>query len=124
MHFKGYQPLEVPQMDKVHAEFVTLLDKLIASDNSRFVENFEIAIAHTKVHFAQEEEWLEFYHVGSKREHLSEHAQILGEMDYFLKKAKTRKLPFARAYVKERLPSWLYQHTVTMDADLAKSMRD
>lgn len=120
MYSKGYISLDSPEIDSVHQEFVVHLQRLIDSDNTHFIENFEKVIAHTKEHFANEERLLELHQVSSKREHIDEHTHILAEMDYFLEKAKNKKLVFAKAYAKERLPQWLYQHTISMDADLAR----
>lgn len=123
MPSNGYYALELPQMDSVHQEFVALLSTLQSTSNENFLALFQEIIHHTQIHFGQEEDWLEHYHVGSSKEHKDEHAKILNEMDYFLEKVKKGRLQFAKAYVRERLPEWLYQHTISMDADLAKAIK-
>jgi len=110
-------------IDARHEEFWSLFEKLKASGDADFLSVFEEVVAHTKVHFAEEEADMVGAEYPNKYEHEQEHKKALEEMNYFMDKAKNGKLFFAKAYANERLGDWFRTHLLNMDSDFARVLR-
>jgi len=113
----------VTSIDSRHEEFWSLFEKLKASNDAEFLAVFEKLVAHTKEHFAEEEADMESREYPNKYEHQQEHQKALDEMGYFMDKAKSGKLFFAKAYANDRLMDWFGQHLLNMDSDLARVLK-
>ena len=113
----------VDSIDMRHEEFWSLFEKLVSVDDADFISVFEGLIEHTKGHFAEEEADMAGVAYANKYEHEKEHQKALDEMNYFMDKAKSGKLFFAKAYAKDRLGDWFRTHLLNMDSDLARVLR-
>jgi len=114
-----YQLLGVSEMDAIHAEFATLVNRLAAADLKEFTRLFRELLAHTRAHFAAEEELMRRTDFPGRREHVAEHGRVLGEMERFGERLANGKPFFARAYIEDRIPEWFAVHTRTLDYTLA-----
>jgi hemerythrin-like metal-binding protein len=115
--------LGVEAMDVTHREFVDLVNALGASGQTRFAELFTELVAHTRAHFAAEEEMMERSGFPSTAEHRSEHARVLGEMERFVDSLARGRSRLARSYVTEQIPEWFALHAATMDSALAAHLK-
>lgn len=66
---------------------------------------------------------MDTYGFSALLEHKGEHRRVLGELLQFEQRAKRGLVPFARAFVNERLLPWFELHLVTMDSALAAHLR-
>jgi hemerythrin-like metal-binding protein len=115
--------LNIDVMDEKHDEFLALLSKIQSCASSEFMPLFEEMIEHTKEHFAYEEAIMNQHNFYGKQEHLDEHANLLGEMQYFYDKAK--KLPlFGKSYINEYAYEKFKRHIINIDSQLAMFLKD
>lgn len=116
--------LGVEEMDKTHAEFIELVNKLgEASDKPGFISLFLELLKHTQDHFAAENTLMEQTGFPAIGEHMAEHHRVLGELHRFGNKVAAGSIQFAQAYVKEQIPGWFDLHTATMDSALAAHIK-
>jgi hemerythrin len=118
-----YLHLGIPDMDVIHAEFVSLVNGLADADDEGFAALFPELLAHTRAHFATEEEIMRRTRYPGRQEHLAEHGRVLGEMERFAERLAAGKTLFARAYVEDRIPDWFAIHTQTLDYTLAAYLK-
>ena len=115
--------LGVDIMDDTHKDFVNLVNQLSLAVDSEFASLFRQLIAHTEVHFQQEENFMIESKFPAFSEHKDEHQRILGEMNQFLKRVDKGLIVFGRNYIKDRLPDWFRLHASTMDSALAMHLK-
>ena len=118
-----YLHLDVPDMDLIHAEFAALVNRLAEAEGEAFAALFLELLAHTRGHFAAEEELMRRTHFPGRQEHLAEHGRVLGEMERFAERLAAGKTIFARAYIEDRIPDWFAIHTRTLDYHLATFLK-
>ena len=111
--------LHIPAMDKTHLQFIELVNRLGEADKTEFIELFDHLLIHTEAHFADETDLMKQFRFPAIREHMDEHLRILGELHRMGEQVRQGSLMFARAYVKEQLPTWFDLHAQTMDSALA-----
>lgn len=115
--------LNIESMDATHDAFLALLAKIQSCSESQFMPLFEEMIAHTQEHFAYEEEIMNQHNFYAKQEHLDEHANLLGEMQYFYNKAK--KIPaFGKSYIHEYAYDKFKRHIINIDSQLAMFLKE
>jgi hemerythrin len=84
---------------------------------------FEEMIEHTKEHFAYEENLMNELNFYAKGEHFDEHANLLGEMQYFYEKAK--KIPaFGKSYINDYAYDKFKRHIINIDSQLAMFLKE
>jgi hemerythrin len=115
--------LDIPVIDAIHAEFVVLVNRLGNADTDEFELLFQELLAHTRAHFATEEELMRLTHFPGRHEHLTEHGRVLGDMERFADRLAAGQTIFARAFVEDRIPDWFANHTRTLDHDLALHLK-
>lgn len=115
--------INIPIMDKIHDEFLSLLTELKLCNSQDFLVLFEEMIEHTKDHFAFEEEMMVKYEFHGKQEHFDEHKNILNEMQYFYEKAQ--KLPaFGKSYINDYASEKFKRHVINIDSQLAMFLKE
>ena len=114
--------LDVAAMDTLHDEFITLLEEVKNAKGALFTERFAALVAHTEAHFAAEEELMRAHGFHAAQEHIDEHENLLGEMRYFLEKA--RKIPaFGRSYIDDYAYEKFRRHVINIDSQLAAFLK-
>lgn len=111
------------EIDEMHREFVTLLDKLNQASGEEFVSLFHSLKAHTQKHFDHELSLMQQSHFTSTAEHNDDHQRILGEINQMEKRLRPATLPLVKAWASERLPQWFELHITTMDSALAAHLK-
>ncbi len=116
--------LNIEFMDTLHNEFEELLETMKkTSDNVEFMKLFAVMIEHTKKHFKAEEDSMNAHNFYDKREHFDEHANLLGEMQYFYEKAQ--KMPmFGKSYINEYAYDKFKRHIINIDSQLAMFLKE
>lgn len=115
--------LGIAEMDKTHSEFLVLLAKINACNDQEFLTLFDEMITHTKEHFAYEESIMRKQHFYGIQEHIDEHANLLGEMQYFYKKAQ--KIPaFGKSYINDYAYEKFKRHIINIDSQLAMFLKE
>ena len=115
--------LNIPDMDKMHDEFLDLLSKIQSCSDAEFLQLFEEMITHTKEHFSFEEAIMTEYDFYGKQEHLDEHTNLLNEMIYFYEKA--RKFPvFGKSYINDYAYDKFKRHIINIDSQLAMFLKE
>ncbi len=115
--------LGMVQMDNTHAEFVELINRLGRADKAEFITLFPTLIEHTRAHFDAEQQLMEGSRFPATGEHRSEHQRVMGELTRFGEKVAAGSTALGRAYIREQLPQWFEQHTLTMDSALAVHLK-
>jgi len=115
--------LNIDSMDTKHDEFLDILSKIQSCKDNEFMKLFKEMINHTKEHFAYEEEIMNKHKFYAKQEHLEEHENLLGEMEYFYNKAK--KLPaFGKSYINDYAYDKFKRHIINIDSQLAMFLKE
>jgi hemerythrin len=115
--------LNIPVIDQKHDEFLEILAKIKSSSKSEFLPLFQEMIEHTKEHFAFEEELMDKYDFYAKGEHIEEHKNLLGEMEYFYEKAQ--KMPmFGQSYINDYAYDKFKRHIINIDSQFAMFLKD
>ncbi|MFZ6759593.1 hemerythrin domain-containing protein [Undibacterium sp. Ji50W] len=112
----SYEP-----MDETHKEFVELCAALSEDNPDTFLNRLDALIAHSIVHFEQENHWMEetaFPPVGCHRQ---EHEAVLEVMQEVRRRVALGETDLA-ARLAEELPLWFEHHVDTMDNMLARFM--
>ena len=115
--------LGMAQMDKTHAEFVELINRLGRAEKAEFVTLFPALVEHTRKHFDAEQALMEDSRFPATGEHWSEHQRVMGELTRFGEKVAAGSTLMGRAYIREQLPQWFELHTLTMDSALAAHLK-
>lgn len=115
--------LHVESMDRTHAEFIDLVNRLVDCDKAGFSALFAKLVSHTEAHFAAENQLMEESGFPALTIHQGEHARVLGEMQRFAERVSAGSAAMALAYVREQLPTWFELHAMTMDSALAGHIR-
>ena len=121
--FDARYVLGVEVMDDTHRAFIDLVNRLAASDKTSFAGLFGELVAHTREHFAAEEQLMEQCRFPAIGEHRSKHHRVLGELERFADQVEGGRTRLARAYVAGQIPRWLALHAATMDSALAAQLR-
>lgn len=114
----GYSPI-----DGDHDEFISLLNKLDATDNANFPALFRQLYEQTEQHFERENQLMKQFSYPGETEHKGEHQRLLGEFKQFKSRVDKGLVPFGRSFVKDRLPQWFGLHLTTMDSALAAHIK-
>ena len=114
--------LDLPLMDQTHMEFVELLQVVDAAGDDSVLAAWKALIAHTDVHFAQEDRWMAATQFASGNCHSVQHKVVLQVMREGEAQGEQGELQVLRDMSRE-LATWLVQHTQTMDAALALHLR-
>jgi hemerythrin-like metal-binding protein len=115
--------LGMAQMDKTHAEFVDLINRLGRVDKAEFITLFPTLVEHTQAHFDAEQILMESSRFPATGEHRSEHQRIMGELNRFGEKVAAGSTAMGRAYIRDHLAQWFELHTLTMDSALAVHLK-
>ena len=115
--------LNIPIMDKVHDEFLSLLSQLQSCEAKEFLALFEELIEHTKDHFAFEEDLMKEFDFYGKEEHMQEHSMLLDEMEYFYKKAE-KMLPLGQSYINDYVHDKFKRHVMNIDSQFAMYLKE
>lgn len=111
--------LDFEPMDAIHREFLTLCAALAQADQSAYLERLDTLIAHTVLHFEQENQWMQVHDFPSAGCHRREHDAVLG----VIRDVRTCTLQGdfeVGVRLAQELPNWFSHHVDTMDAALAK----
>src|SRR2546427_9091300 len=77
LEWSGALALELPAMDEVHQEFVLLLAEVEAADDAQLCARWDELIAHTQVHFDQEDRWMQSTRFTSTNCHSLQHKVVM-----------------------------------------------
>ncbi len=115
--------LNIASMDERHDGFLELLARIDACEKADFLPLFETMIEHTREHFRFEEELMHRYDFYARQEHLDEHANLLGEMQYFYEKSKRMPM-MGRAYINDYAYEKFKRHVINIDSQLAMFLKE
>ncbi len=115
--------LGLAAMDDTHREFFALVNAAEAAAGPAFVEAFAALCAHTEVHFANEDTWMQESAFPALDEHLNEHRRVLRDLRRFNERVAKGSTMMARAYIREQVAEWFELHASTMDAALAAHLK-
>lgn len=100
--------------DANHAAFCTLLNAVADASEADFVPALDAFIAHTEVHFAEENAWMEAADFPPLHCHRNEHDNVLALCREVRRRAANGDMALGRRLVTE-LPEWFAQHVDVMD---------
>jgi hemerythrin-like metal-binding protein len=100
--------------DANHAEFCALLNAVADAPDAEFIAALDAFIAHTEMHFADENAWMDAVEFPPRRCHRGEHDNVLALCREVRKRAAAGDMELGRHLVAE-LPAWFAQHVDVMD---------
>lgn len=113
--------LGVPAMDKAHEAFLYQLHCMLELPSEEFPAAFKALTAEMERDFQAEEELMERIDYPGIREHLEQHARVLGSMHQVMPAVMEGNIALGRRAV-ELLPKWFMFHLSTMDTALALAL--
>lgn len=111
--------LDYAPMDAIHSEFLQLCTALEQSGEGTYLEHLDALIAHTVLHFEQENQWMEAHDFPSASCHVREHDTVL-DVIRDVRKCTVEGDFEVVVRLAQELPNWFSHHIDTMDAALAK----
>lgn len=114
--------LDLPAMDDTHREFVQLLAAVEGAADARLTPAWDALIAHTDLHFAQEDRWMRDTGFSSTNCHATQHLVVLQVMREGARRGGAGEMDVIRQMAHE-LAGWFAQHAQSMDAALALHLR-
>ena len=116
-----------PMMNEVHneeADLLNILESLLKQEHidTQAVDNtVKALIAHTQVHFANEERLMHEVSFPAFMMHQGEHLRVLGEMKHTVSRWQAEQdTELLNAYFLGSLQEWLMLHISTMDTMTAQ----
>lgn len=114
--------LGLPFMDDTHREFVDLLARAEAADDTALPALWDALVAHTADHFGREDEWMLSTGFSAVNCHTTQHKVVLQVLREGAVRAAAGDLKPVRQMIAE-LAAWFPHHAQTMDAALALHLR-
>ncbi len=116
--------LTIPSMNDTHLEETLIINKLgVAVSNNELEAITEILkelLAHTSMHYFDEEDIMEKAFFPAYKTHKKEHDRHLGELQSVIAYYEKHQDPRAiSAYIEGNLTPWILHHADTMDRMLA-----
>ena len=111
-----YQP-----MDATHEEFVSLCAALLSDNPATYLTRLDALIAHSVIHFAQEDQWMVAHDFPPAGCHQREHTAVLELMSEVRARVAAGDEELGPRLAEE-LPHWFEHHVDTMDNMLARFM--
>lgn len=109
--------LGMPQVDQTHQEFVALLATVASAPEAQLRTLYLELLAHTKVHFGMEDQWMQATEFASFHCHSMQHTMVLDVMQQALDRYDEGDLEVLRIVAHE-LGLWFEHHADAMDAAL------
>ncbi|WP_434579627.1 hemerythrin family protein [Sulfurimonas sp. NW15] len=115
----------VPSMNDTHLEESLLINKLETAAGSNDIEStlatLKELLAHTSIHFSEEESMMQETKFPSYNSHKAEHDRHLSELAHIIKYFEEKRDTNAiMAYIKGNLKAWMLDHVKTMDTLMAE----
>ena len=115
--------LGIDEVDDFRREFVELVNTLDSASGSAFIGLFAELLYRTRDYFEVENNLMKRSSLPTRFEHEEEHRQIVGDLTRLQQRLKKGQIPLVRRYVRERLPNWFMQHSLTVDNALATHLK-
>ena len=112
----GYGPI-----DHIHAEFVVLVDVLLAAPDAGVAAALAAVHVHSREHFASEEQWMQETDFPARACHADEHAAVLQSMEGVARRVADGDCEAGR-HLARALADWFPGHTEYLDSALAHWM--
>jgi hemerythrin len=116
-----YTQVALDFMNRDHAEFVALSERLLALLTQQQVETevdalLDQLMEHTRHHFSEEERQMQATHFTPYRMHKGEHDHVLSALEEHIALWRQgRDAAHLRAVIESTLNSWFVNHVNTMD---------
>jgi hemerythrin-like metal-binding protein len=110
-------------MDETHREFVEQLNRVGEAPDDGVLAALDDFIAHTEVHFSQEEQWMDALAFPPRGCHRDEHEKIMETVREVRSRVAAGDVRLGRTLA-EALAEWFPQHATSMDAILALYMNE
>jgi hemerythrin-like metal-binding protein len=105
-------------MDATHEEFLALLAKVLAADDSQMLDAVQELFRHTQGHFAQEDRWMEESAFPPRQCHMDEHAAVLQSLEDVLAIVAIGE-PSEGRRIGQALAAWFPRHADYLDSALS-----
>lgn len=113
----------VPDVDRLHHDLFSALDKLSSSDDTNFCSQFAVFVGKVERAFREEETWMDDLDFAETAIHQEQHARVLGALHHVHAQVMGGDLATGRYVADELLPQWLLLHISTMDTPVALAMQ-
>ncbi|MCW5626236.1 MAG: hemerythrin domain-containing protein [Burkholderiales bacterium] len=107
------------RIDSTHQEFVDCVNAVGSAADGDMLMTIDALIAHTQIHFEQEQRWMMATKFGPAHCHQDEHDGVLEVMRATRGFVSEGKFHVGRVLATE-LGTWFQGHAATMDAMLAR----
>lgn len=114
--------LDFEPMDRIHREFVTLIDRVETAADAQLPAAWSAVIDHTAQHFERENDWMRKTRFAGASDHMLQHRVVLNLLRDGLAMVRQGDLAAVREMAHE-LALWFIKHSQTLDAALAVHLR-
>ncbi len=122
----GKQPdhsLGIDEMDRTHGEFLAACGKLKSTSGEDFSAQLEKLVAHTRLHFENENRLMAESGFPPTPIHMGEHERVLLELENALQLIQQEPSKYDGATFSNELLQWFETHLRSMDTALAVHLR-
>jgi len=121
--------LAIPRMNDTHLEESLIINRLEVAVNDKDIDDVFMILrellAHTRVHYVDEEALMEESLFPESKKHKKEHDRHLNELRSVIEYFDKHKEPGAvHAYIEGSLSAWTLHHADTMDRELALFVKE
>ena len=121
--------LAIPSMNDTHLEESLIINRLGDAVNNNDIDDVFLILrellAHTRVHYVDEEALMEESLFPEYKKHKKEHDRHLNELRSVIEYFDKHKEPGAvHAYIEGNLAAWTVHHANTMDRELALFVKE
>jgi hemerythrin-like metal-binding protein len=110
-------------MDETHREFIALLNRLADAPEDRMLAVLDEFIAHTEVHFGQEQRWMEQMKFPPTECHVNDHQGVMQIAHGVRRRAAAGETRFGPVLARA-VAQWFETHAASMDHVLALYMKE
>lgn len=114
--------LDYEPMDRVHRDFVELLERAEAASDDALPQAWAAVVDHTAEHFGREDQWMRSTRFAAAEQHMLQHRVVLNLLREGMVMARAGQLAGVREMARE-LGAWFAKHAQSQDAALALHLR-
>jgi len=112
----------VTAIDELHRDFAWAMQRAASAPDEAFAAEFAMFVKRAERTFGIEEHWMEEADCPLLRDHLEQHARVLGALHHLHGQVMAGNLALGRDVLTNILPQWFRFHVATMDMTLATMM--
>ncbi|MEM0911616.1 MAG: hypothetical protein AAGJ37_11605 [Pseudomonadota bacterium] len=115
--------LENGQINKMNAEFLSLVGQLKIINDENFGSAFGTFVNCTEKQFAEKDDWMKASRFVNFQDYADEHSRVLSGLKTMVNQTQNGQLTFARAWIEEQALDWFTHRGIVMDKALSNHLQ-